>query len=91
MAKLLTVLGKTDFESAEITVPTNGGVQVFVNGDVGQTGRVQLLLKGADGVFYGYPSLSFFAPAAVEITLQAGDIFKAAFTKCTSANIEVRQ
>ncbi|VVP01356.1 hypothetical protein PS862_02864 [Pseudomonas fluorescens] len=91
MIVLASISGKTLFESAEITLPGTGMVQIFVNGVLGPRGRVLVLRKGADGVFYDYPELTFRQRAAVELSAELGDKLKIQFFDCQSAGIEVRQ
>lgn len=91
MIVLANITGKAVFEGPEITVPGSGPLQIFVNGVVGLRGRVLVLRKGADGVFYDYPELTFHKRAAVELSATEGDKFKVQFFDCLSAGIEIRQ
>ena len=91
MNVLANFSGKSQFESAEITLPNTGIVQIFVNGVLGSSGRVIVLRKAADGVFYDYPELTFRQRAAVELSAELGDKLKVQFFDCQSAGIEVRQ
>lgn len=91
MAVLASITGKTTFESAEISVPGSGALQLFVTGSLGPRGRVLLLLKGADGAFHHYPELTLSRRAAIELQAQAGDKVKLKFVACIAAGAELRQ
>lgn len=92
MAVLDHFTDKQTFESAEITIPATGPVQLLVRGGFGADGLVRLLLKGADNQFHAYRELTFQDHnSAVEIGLFAGDVVKLVFTDCSSASAELRQ
>lgn len=90
MLVLANLTDKTTFESLEITAPTDGQLQIFVNGVVGLSGRVSVLRRDANGVFFDYPELTFFNRTAVEMSVATNDRFKVQFTGCISAGIEIR-
>jgi len=92
MPVLASFTDQSDFQSDAIAIPADGPVQLFVRGALGARGGVQLLLKGDDDLFHGYPELSVYSrPAAIEVNLLAGDEVKLRFVRCAAASAEVRQ
>lgn len=90
MAVLASFFTKTDYESAPIVVPGDGGIQLFASGDI-FPGVVEVLVQGSDTQYHSYSNLSVKHSAAIHIGLLAGTTIKIRFTGCKSANAEIVQ
>lgn len=93
MATIASYTDKQTFESTDIAIAESKTVRFMTYGAMGPDGSIRLLVKGVDGAFHDFRSLtaSDHAHIAVSVSVLAGDLLRVRFSDCQSAGAEISE